>query len=79
VEATLYLALGGDYFYLAVPGNDAEHVYEQGFYSVNGTKITFSSADGLDSFEGYSGGQYHHGAVCGVQVMGMRVEIDLTR
>ena len=79
VEATLYLALGGDYFYLAVPGNDAEHVYEQGFYSVNGTKITFSSADGLDSFEGTVVNNTITAPFVVSKVMGMRVEIDLTR
>ena len=54
VEATLYLSLRGDYFYLAVPGNDAEHVYEEGAYTAQACEFVFTTRDG-QTFTGIAG------------------------
>jgi len=78
VEATLYLSHRGDYFYLAVPGNDAEHVYEEGSYTAQAGEIVFTTRDG-QTFTGKAGENTVSAPFLVSKVMGMRVEIELAR
>ncbi|HPT83428.1 MAG TPA: hypothetical protein PLM25_06020 [Limnochordia bacterium] len=78
VEATLYLNAQGGYYYLAVPGNNSEAVHEQGFYSVQGSTITFTTSAG-EVFTGTLGENTVRAPFVVAKVMGIRVEIELAR
>lgn len=79
VEATLYLNHQGQYHYLAVPGNDADAVHEQGYYSVAGDEITFQIADTGEVFAGKVSEDTVAAPFVVSAMMGMRIEIELSR
>lgn len=78
VEATLYLNPQGGYYYLAVPGNGAEAVHEQGFYSVQDGTIAFTTSSG-ESFSGKLSENTVSAPFVVSKVMGIRVEIELSK
>jgi hypothetical protein len=79
VEATLYLTYQGQYFYIAVPGNDSAAVHEDGVYSVNGAELTFRATDTDTTFVGnVQDGKVKAPFVVSA-MMGMRMEIELAR
>ena len=79
VEATLYLTHQGEYFYIAVPGNDSEAVHENGAYSAQGTDITFKVADSDTTFVGTAQDGKVTAPFIVSAMMGMRMEIELAK
>ncbi len=78
IEATLFLTHTGEYYYLAVPGNEAEAVVETGTYQTAGDEITFVLADTGEVVVGaVQDGEIEAPFVVSV-VMGMRMGITLS-
>jgi hypothetical protein len=79
VEATLYLNHQGQYHYMAVPDNDSPAFHEQGLYSVAGDEITFQIADSGESFTGKVSEDTVSAPFVVSAMMGMRIEIELSK
>lgn len=78
IEATLFLTHTGEYYYLAVPDNDAEAVQETGTYMMAGDEITFVLAETGEVVDGVvKDGEIEAPFVVSV-VMGMRMGITLS-
>lgn len=78
IEATLFLTHSGEYYYLAVPGNDAEAVQENGTYMTVEDEITFVLAETGEVVVGVvKDGEIEAPFVVSV-VMGIRMGITLS-